>query len=175
MLKSSLFEQYGHHPAFQMMIKAIRREIHAQLWVCGITFCLLIGLLIYSIVKGNSLLTVFSLGAVIIWLRVVFSVMKRRRVIDSPLIQTLMRQPGRIVWVYAVVTSRMPFGLQIAQNGLMYFKLINGDEFTLSAPIKELKLISRFLNRLLPHATFGFTKDREQWYMAAPELLLKET
>jgi hypothetical protein len=132
-------------------------------------------MLTYSIVKGNGLLAVFGLGAVIIWLRIVFSVLNRRRVIDSPLIQTLMRHPGQIVWVYAVVTNRMPFGFQVAQNGLMYFKLINGDAFTLSAPIQELKVISRFLNRLLPHATFGFTKDREQWYMAAPELLLKET
>jgi len=86
----------------------------------------------------------------------------------------LQKEPKRIVWVYSIVTKRMPFGFQINQSGTMYFKLLDGDELTLSFPASELKSISEMLNYHLPHATFGYTKEREQWYMAHPELLLRQ-
>jgi hypothetical protein len=57
----------------------------------------------------------------------------------------------------------------------LYFKLSNGDEITVSLRPQKLKVISKFLNRLLPHASFGYSHDRAQWYHVHPDMLRKET
>lgn len=93
---------------------------------------------------------------------------------EHELLQTLREHPERIVWVYSVVTQRMPFGFEFSNDGILFFKLMDGNTITIDLPARELKQISESLNRLLPHATFGFTKDREQWYMASPELLRRD-
>lgn len=95
------------------------------------------------------------------------------KVEDRPLMRILLHEPERIVWVYSIVTERMPFGLQLMNDGLMYFKLIDGDEFTLSFPAHQLHAVSEMLNQRLPHATFGYTKEREQWYLVDPALLIR--
>jgi hypothetical protein len=86
----------------------------------------------------------------------------------------LEHHPRQIVWVYSIVTERLPFGFNVARAGLMYFKLADGDEITVSLPAERLPWISRYLNDRLPHATFGYSRDREQWYLASPYLLLRE-
>jgi hypothetical protein len=53
-------------------------------------------------------------------------------------------------------------------------KLRDGDDISVSLSTDDLKAISKYLNDLLPHATFGYTKDREQWFMASPLMLLRE-
>ncbi|MBV6653640.1 MAG: hypothetical protein KI786_07790, partial [Mameliella sp.] len=63
---------------------------------------------------------------------------------------------------------------QLLRNGTLYLKLRDGDDVSVSLSADDLKVVSRYLNRLLPHATFGYTKDREQWFMASPLMLLRE-
>lgn len=92
----------------------------------------------------------------------------------NQLMTLLEKEPSKIVWVYSVVTQRMPFGFALSNNGLLYFKLLDGDEICLSLPVTQLKLVSKTLNRLLPHATFGYDDNKAQWYLADPLLLLKD-
>ena len=89
-----------------------------------------------------------------------------------PLLQLLRQAPQKIVWVYGVVTQRMPFGFQIQQNGLLYFKLDNKDEITVSLAAKDLKLVSRTLNRILPRTSFGYSEEKAQIYASDPTQLL---
>ncbi len=89
------------------------------------------------------------------------------------LVEILENNPQKVVWVYSVLTQRMPFGFQINQTGTMYFKMIDGNEILLTLPATELKSVSEMLNDKLPHATFGYTKEREQWYIAHPEMLIR--
>ncbi|MCR9100062.1 MAG: hypothetical protein NXI25_08935 [bacterium] len=53
-------------------------------------------------------------------------------------------------------------------------KLRDGDDISVSLSTDDLKAVSKYLNGLLPHATFGHTKGREQWFMASPLMLLRE-
>ena len=85
----------------------------------------------------------------------------------------LLKNKEDIVWVYSILTQRMPFGLQINRQAILYFKLIDSNEITLTVPEKDLSDISLFLNQHLPHASFGYTQERAQWYMANPALLLR--
>lgn len=130
-----------------LFVFSFNKNIFLMFWAIGITF----------------------LGSFFAWRR--FILIKKRQ---FPLSNLLRDEPEKIVWVYSILTQRMPFGFEVNQTGTMYFKLIDGDELTVSLPADQLKSVSRSLNTRLPHATFGYTKEREQWFMAHPAMLLKD-
>jgi hypothetical protein len=90
------------------------------------------------------------------------------------LIRILKYEPMEIVWVYAVQTSRLPFGIQLQEDCTMYFKLMNRDFIEIKLPKSKIKMVSAELNKVLPHATFGYSVDKAQWYAANPALLLND-
>lgn len=87
---------------------------------------------------------------------------------NNPLLKIINTEPRRIVWVYGLNTERHPFGLNFMQSGVLYFKLDDGDDFSVSVPAKKLKLVSAFLNRVLPHAVFGYSAEKERRYAESP-------
>jgi hypothetical protein len=91
----------------------------------------------------------------------------RQRPVDHRLLY-LLRGAGagrrEIVWIYSVRTQTMPFGLYLWERGTMYFKLLDGSEIVLSLPADQLKMVSKFLGRLLPHAAIGYSKERMEQY-----------
>ena len=161
------------HPAMQTLVKGLRREYFLKLWLfVGLSA---FGMLfLYAFFAHSIILSIFGLICAVLGLRFLFRLLRQDATEDSRLLHLLRHQPKQIVWVYSVVTERLPFGFQVARYGTMYFKLIDGDDIAVSLPIPQLKVVSKFLNRLLPHATFGYTKDREQWYIASPNMLLRD-
>lgn len=91
-----------------------------------------------------------------------------------PLLDVLANAPRQVVWVYSVVTQRMPFGFQFSKNGTIYFKLADGDELSVSLPARQLKTVSKALNKILPQATFGYSEANAQYYDIDPEMLRRE-
>ncbi|MCB9276263.1 MAG: hypothetical protein H6564_19640 [Lewinellaceae bacterium] len=160
------------HPAMLRLRRAIRRELRlklfcsAALWGAGLTLCL-------AFFQSSIFLTVLGLACAVSGIRLTRRFFEFRRVDDSRLMRLLRYHPGQVVWAYSVVTQRLPFGLRVGSSCTLYLKLIDGDEVTVSLPEKDARLVSHLLNRLLPHATFGYTRDREQWFLANPELLLR--
>lgn len=158
---------------FEQLKRAEKRENTLILLALGLFLLLSLALVVLfyrkSIVLVSVVLIVIILGMKWFWnrLKVYFQD-------ELPLANLLEKEPRRIVWVYSMITQRMPFGFQINQSGTMYFKLIDGDELSVSLPAKDLKIISEALNTYLPHATFGYTKEREQWFLAHPAMLLKD-
>ena len=75
--------------------------------------------------------------------------------------EELREHPERVVWVYGLVTERMPFGLNLMRSGTLYLVTDDGTfhDFTLGAD--QLLLVTKTLNRLLPRAEFGYTEERE--------------
>lgn len=165
-------ERLYQHPSMSLLRRAIWRELRskllasAALLLFGCTLCT-------AFFSANIPLTVIGLVCAVLGLRHTAYFLANLRVERTPLMQLIKHQPGQIVWVYSVVTEWLPFGLQAGRNATLYIKLLDGDEITLALPQKHLKLVSHLLNRLLPHASFGYTKDREQWYLASPALLLQ--
>lgn len=94
---------------------------------------------------------------------------------ESEALQTLLNQPERIVWVYTVITEKMPYGFMVGQSGHIFFKLIDGNSHVVAIPAEHLVRVSSELNDFLPHATFGYSRDKEQWYMVDPHLLIIES
>jgi hypothetical protein len=125
-------------------------------------------------IQWSAILALFGLILTTLALRLFYTLMQQLPVSEHRLMKLLREHPRQIVWVYSVVTQRMPFGLEIFRSGLMYFKLADGKEITVELPADRLKGVAEHLNDLLPHASFGYTRDREQWYMAEPLMLLVE-
>ncbi len=120
--------------------------------------------------------TLYALGIVLSFtgFYVFFLYLRKLPPNNNYLIQLLKYDPQKIVWVYSIVTQRMPFGIAFNQSSLLYFKLIDGNEIVLSLSEKKIRAVMKELNAQLPHATFGYTRDREQWYLADPAMLYKD-
>ena len=78
--------------------------------------------------------------------------------------EDLREHPERIVWVYSLLTERMPFGLKLMRSGTLYLVENNGEVHDFSLGADQLLLVTKTLNRLLPHAEFGYTEERELRY-----------
>ncbi len=167
--KSSLFR----HPGIRTLLRAIERESMVKLILCLALF--IAGMtLVGTTLKSSLLLSLIGFFAVLWSLRLCAFAARELHSEDSKLYYILRHQPRRIVWVYAVVTQRMPFGLTFSRQAVLYFKMIDGDEITVSVPARKVRLISKTLNRLLPHATFGYSEEKARTYDKQPEMLRRK-
>ncbi len=153
----------------------IRREKILKIAVS--LFLIWIGLIfLFYFGRGNSGLVILSLLLSVTGLKFLSDVFRTNKDHDaSTLIPLLSQSPCKIVWVYSIVTENMPFGIHLIDRGKLLFKLDEGKEICISVPHRRLKEISRQLQQLLPHASFGYTKEKMQWYLADPHLLYKSS
>ncbi len=152
---------------------ALKREIRLKL-IASVALLLFGELLCIFAFQLNGAIVIVGIVLTVLGIKYTRDALLNRNVDKTLLLQLLTNAPKKIVWVYSIVTQRMPFGLEFSKNATIYFKLIDGDEITLSMTEKETENVLKMLNLKLPHATFGFTKDREQWFMADPAMLYKE-
>lgn len=157
-----------HHPALDILRDALKREARLQFVVSAL---LLFGsvLLILCFFEQIPILGVLCLALLIWSIKLLVSI---RFHPDKTQIMRLIRyRPADIVWVYGIVTARMPYGFHFGNSGILYFKLTNGDELSVGMSAQHLKLVSKTLNRLLPRAVFGYTKKREEQFKKDPKAL----
>lgn len=159
-------QQFDRHPAFQLLKAALKREarlelsLYLVLAITGAHLCFFF----WPFNLSLCLLGAIALaGGIYAWLR--------RKPQGHELLRLLDQEPEKIVWVYSIVTHRRPFGIQLFQTGMLYFMLINGNEICVALPAGKLKLVSRFLNRLLKHASFGYSPERAALFKEDPALL----
>ncbi len=163
-------EKYRNHPAMQILCKALLRESRLQL-----IFSLLLtggsAVLISFCFTKHIILTAFGLTSFVFGLRFFFKTAQQSSIESNRLILLLNKNPKQIVWVYALNTQLNPFGLEFMDSGVLYFKLADGDEISVGLPAKKLKLVSKFLNRILIETTFGYNKERAEQYRRDPNSL----
>lgn len=106
--------------------------------------------------------------------RLLFDVIQFWQPRSTQIMQLLHNQPTEIVWVYYVVTQKLPFGIQFSHKATMYIWLMEKDCITLKLNEKDVKPVYECLYDLLPHASFGYSQEKEQWYMANPAMLLRD-
>ncbi|MCO6479804.1 MAG: hypothetical protein J5I94_24415 [Phaeodactylibacter sp.] len=160
------------HSSIQLLRKAIRREWRLKLAASLLLLAFGLGFAYFSF-GAHLILSAFGMICTLLGLRFVFHLIRENRAGSPRLMYLLEHNPRHIVWVYSVVTERLPFGLQLGSSCTMYFKLLDGDDISVGLSARNQQRVSLTLNHLLPHATFGYTRDREQWYMADPAMLLR--
>lgn len=138
--------------------------------------CLVFGVwaMIYNFKHNSWFWAIVGLTSIVTSIRLLANVFKHWKVNQTSLMFLLNNEPTIIVWVYSIVTVQLPFGVQYARKCTMYFKLENSDDITIKLFEKDVPTVSKYLNKRLPHATFGFSEEREQWYMANPLLLIRD-
>jgi len=110
---------------------------------------------------------------VLVGFKFLFEAFQNWDIINHRLFRLINQDPKKIVWVYSIQTQLAPFGISVFSTGELYFKLDDSTQIIVNAATANLKTISSELNSILPHATFGYTLERDQWYAASPFLLLK--
>ena len=157
----------------EIIRKALRRDIHLKL-LASVAMLLFGELLCIYAFQLNGALVIVGIVLTVLGIKYTRDALLGRNVEETPLMVALEKEPKKIVWIYSVVTQRMPFGLEFSKDATIYFKLIDGDEITLGMAENSANYVLKMLNLKLPHATFGYSKDKEQWYMADPAMLYKE-
>ena len=152
--------------------RAIRRELYIQLllYVVLLSFGLFVSGYFFN---SHALLCFVGLFFSFLGFFYCIRTLQHWGVHRHPIIQFIYEQPEQIVWVYTVVTQRMPYGFVTSNYGLLYLKLLNGEDLCVSIPGRRLRLVSHCLHRLLPHATFGYSPNKEQLYRINPEMLVQ--
>ena len=165
--------RYHKHPAYQYLVRALRREQQVQL--VARTFLILVSATVGNqFVRVNWTISMVAFSGLFVGILLLIRLLRSKPWDDHhALLELLEHTPERVVWVYGTVTEQMPFGFKVTQGGVLYFKLLNGDDHSVGMSPQHLKLVSRFLNRVLPHATFGYTKERAAAYQTDPRSLLR--
>lgn len=153
--------------------KAIYRE-QRQKWIASVLLFTAGVVLVYHFFESHPLIAMIGSLGLVLGIRYMYLFFPLWRGRDFHLLYLIEYRPKNIVWVYSIVTERLPFGLQFSRNATLYFKLLDGKEYSVTLPASRIKAVSHSLNTLLPHATFGYNKDREQLYIVDPSMLLKE-
>lgn len=166
MEKSPLYR----HPAMRLLKKAILREVYFQIAATGLLLLFGLTLLLLQL-NGSIFLSVIGLGTMVFSGFFIYKSIPALDLEMHPLYRTLMDEPEQIVWVYSLATQRMPFGLEIFKSGIVYLYLADGGHYSVSLPVRKLKLACKFLSRLLPHASVGYTPERAEKFQFNPKLL----
>lgn len=158
-----------NHPALLPLWKSLERDWFLQL--CAILFMLTIGFLLALWGMQSSPL-VLSLAVVLIAAGgyLCWSHFRQPSALER-LQDRLYDEPVSVVWIYSVVHQHHPFGLQINERGIMYFKFSDGDEQSVYLPPDKMKLISKVLSRALPDTVFGYTRERAAQYEKDPRFV----
>jgi len=89
-------------------------------------------------------------------------------------VRQLEEEPQDVVWVYHYITVNMPWGIELFRIITLHIHLADGSKHAVFVKNDRLKELLGALQSLLPHATFGYSAEREQLFRANPELLRKE-
>lgn len=162
-----------HDAAWQIIRRALIRDRNLKLLFGALGAVLSGWLLYFSFDRWSWAFAAIGLVLLLLCIRLLHQVGRQWRVSAMPLTQLLYFQETRIVWVYAIATQKQPFGIQLTSGATIFFRLIDGTCDTLQVPVADLSTLERALADWLPHATFGYKSEYEQWYTASPALLLR--
>ena len=168
------YQDFKQTAAFRQIANSLIRERNQKLATAIVAIIIAIILALQFNFKRNEwILAILIVTFTTIGLIIIVKLINNWQLEKLELIDLLKNKPKEIVWIYSVQTNRLPFGIQFTYDCTMYFYLLNGDFITIDLPKQKVIETSETLNLYLKHATFGYSKDNEQWYMANPELLLK--
>ncbi|MGB3798171.1 MAG: hypothetical protein WA952_00070 [Lewinella sp.] len=149
------------HPGLDPLWRSIEREHRSQLLMA--VFLVVAGLLLCALSLRYSAWWPFA-GSLAATFGAFWLVRLLGRQPVAAWQEDLRESPDRFVWVYSMVTERMPFGLNLMRSGVLYIYDTEGEGHSFSIPAEQLLLVTKTLNRLLPAAEFGYTPERELHY-----------
>lgn len=162
----------------ELIIKVIRKNTWFQT-VGGGLLCLtgsVIVLINFQNISDNSGLFFTGLGVALFMLGLFFAIscLLKLKTSRNQLIKILQNNPKKVVWYYAYIVENMPFGVRVLQMSTIFIFFVDGKHTTLRVSKKETSRVMQALSELLPHATKGYSVEREQLFKANPRMLYKD-
>lgn len=161
---------------FMQLQKLLQRESMQKMkLLSGLLAVFLVVLFIHFQLVSNIVtlrllgLALLLMGGAMLWL--INQIWQQLRAGLPKIEQIIRSQPQQIVWIYSIEFAFAPAGIHLYTRGTLTLGLTNGERHTLYGSGKEVVAAKRYLAKHLPQATFGYTREREQWYMASPLLL----
>lgn len=159
------------HPAYFEVEKALKREVWELVGIGIFFFVSGFALILLSPIYHYALLIIGILllsPAIYLFLKAI----QNWDIQQSEVIDCLQNQTKKIVWVYPFVTQVTPFGISLFDRCYIIMKTTDGQEYSFKIPVRKKKLLISWTKRLMPHAQFGFSKERETLYAQSPESFL---
>lgn len=162
----------------ELIKKGVIYDRNYQLVVGAILVCSGLALL-YFVPESSDIgarISVYVVSGILFLLSLMFfyEASKKAKPEKQPVLQYIEFDPKQIVWVYSYIIETMPFGIRFMKMHTVYFYFKNGKYTTIRVSPKVHNALMGDLKDRLPHASFGFTSEKEQLYKANPELLYRE-
>lgn len=150
------------HPGLNPLWKSLERERRQQQFTAiGLMILGLAGVIVGVVIRrpGWALLGSVAATASLWWLYRLLS--------EQPISfwrEILRDEPETVVWVYGMVTERMPFGFRMAARGTLFLVEDDGEQTAFTMSPAHVRMVTKTLNRVLPNAVFGYTPEREMQF-----------
>lgn len=172
-------ENSNKESSYFYLEKLLHREYKQklQLMIGLIIFCILLLCTNFIYVPQIELIHLTEIIVLLISIGIIFlgrDLFNTRKMQRHPIYKTLMRTPKDIVWIYTINYEMASFGVYLFTRSSLVFNTLDRKQYILYGPSQDVKLAKRALANMLPHATFGFSKELEQLYTASPLLLWNE-
>lgn len=162
----------------EMVKKGVIYDRNYQIVVAIILLIAALALLFFVPISTDigALISVYVLSGILFLLACVFlmEAYKKRVPEKQIVLRYLEFDPKQIVWVYSYVIETMPFGIRFMRMSTIYFYFKNGKYTTIRVKDAACDRLMKELEDKLPHASFGFTNEKEQLYKANPEMLYRD-
>jgi hypothetical protein len=161
-----------------LLKKALYKERLQKIILFLLLIFFALSMAILTVIKQNQ--TIIQLTAVSSLITFLISVLFLRDILrqwnlnKNEILQLIHIAPQNIVWVYDVKVNLMPFGIIVNSYTTLFFRLLNGNFRQIRVSEKCIEKIYIALEIQLPHASFGYSQEKEQWYMANPALLYRD-
>ena len=160
----------------RLLVQAIKQERDYFLTMAVALFILTF-LLLYLVGQVpreiGIILSLICFANILVGFKLLYESIRNFDIHNCELYKIIEEDPLKIVWIYSTLTYSSPYGINLFNSGIIYFKLIDGNQIELRISRSVLKELMSELHQLLPHSSFGHSEEKEQWYMAEPTLLLK--
>lgn len=162
------------HPAMQALWKALLKEqqtlvITGALLAMGSLAWLWLGWLDWAWrLLGSSILLALAGNCL-------YEIRKEWKKGQPVIWQTLQEMPQQVVWVYSGANTISFLGLYEVTRTNLCIALDTGKLYTIRVPNHQVRVIIRTLHRIVPHASFGFSSDRQESFRRNPVSLRRNS
>lgn len=162
----------------QILKSALLRDRNLKIFIGLLLFIFSIGVIIV-ISKSLPAKTVYSLSffLVLIGFAGLYFLVQGLLRYDTQsnfLLQLINYNPQLVVWVYFRKIESAPFGIHILQFTTLFIFLSNREFIALPMSENKINALLPKLKKRMPHALFGYSKQRQQLYAISPDLLTSE-